>query len=202
MAGKGLTAEKVVVAATALADRRGYEQMSLAAVAVELGVRVPSLYKHIDGLADLRRRVAELAAAEVADEVGRLLRTYDGRDAFIVMARRARAYALQYPGRYAAFCRHPQASAQLPDAANPVAQMTGVLREMGLGEREANATILAVRCALRGFATFEMSGAADAPEDIDAAFERLIDMVDRAVTTAAIDRELQSQFDRLPVHGR
>src|SRR5947209_16159996 len=42
----------------------GFARLSLAAVAGEAGVAVPSLYKHVESLADLKRGVARIAVRE------------------------------------------------------------------------------------------------------------------------------------------
>ena len=47
----GLNREQVVEAAAAIADRDGLGSLSLATLASKLGVRSPSLYSHVDGLA-------------------------------------------------------------------------------------------------------------------------------------------------------
>ena len=47
-----LTADRVVAEAAALADERGIQALSLSPLAERLGVRVPSLYKHVGGLDD------------------------------------------------------------------------------------------------------------------------------------------------------
>jgi AcrR family transcriptional regulator len=65
----GLSAEKVVAAAADLVDRDGYDALILASLADELGVRVPSLYKHVGGLDDLQRRVAHIGSAGLARAV-------------------------------------------------------------------------------------------------------------------------------------
>jgi AcrR family transcriptional regulator len=53
----GLHRASVVQAAAARVDAapNGWETLSLADLAESLGVRTPSLYKHIDGLPALRR---------------------------------------------------------------------------------------------------------------------------------------------------
>src|SRR5204863_8542685 len=66
MARAGLSAEAVVDAAAQLADREGLEAVTLARLAADAGVRPPSLYAHVDGLDDLRRRLAIRGARELA----------------------------------------------------------------------------------------------------------------------------------------
>jgi AcrR family transcriptional regulator len=52
----GLDSAAVVSAAAELIERRGFEALTLSALASELGVKPPSLYAHVGGLDDLRRR--------------------------------------------------------------------------------------------------------------------------------------------------
>ena len=69
----GLTREQVVEAAAEIADRDGLDALSLATLASALGVRSPSLYAHVDGLAGLRRQLtlhaSGLLTADLAEAV-------------------------------------------------------------------------------------------------------------------------------------
>src|SRR5689334_804176 len=95
--------DAVVLAAAELADELGsVEQVTLAQVADRFGIRVPSLYNHVDGLPGLRRGVALLGLREIVEvtrsaAIGRV-----GRSALLAVARSYRAYAQAHPGRYAA----------------------------------------------------------------------------------------------------
>ena len=44
----------------------GLAQLTLAGLAARLGVKQPSLYKHIESIADLRRSIAFLSSVERA----------------------------------------------------------------------------------------------------------------------------------------
>ena len=61
----GLDSDAVVAAAAALADAEGLERLTLARLAQQLGVRSPSLYAHVDGLEDLRTRLAIRGARQL-----------------------------------------------------------------------------------------------------------------------------------------
>ncbi len=54
----GLTTLRVVQEAEEVADEVGLANLTLAAIAPRLGVRIPSLYKHVGGMDDLQRLVA------------------------------------------------------------------------------------------------------------------------------------------------
>jgi len=98
----GLTAENVVTAGAEMADELGYSNLNLGLVAKRLGVRAPSLYKHLDGLADLQHRIATLAMAELSDVTRDAVAGRAGRDALTAMATALRGYVAAHPGRYSA----------------------------------------------------------------------------------------------------
>ncbi|SIT06216.1 transcriptional regulator, TetR family [Kroppenstedtia eburnea] len=54
----GLSLSTLLQTAADMADAKGLERVSLASLARELGVRSPSLYNHVDGLPDLRTKLA------------------------------------------------------------------------------------------------------------------------------------------------
>lgn len=87
----GLTTDKVVTAAAALADQVGIDALSLSTLAANLGVRVPSLYKHIGRLDDVRRRLAAQGAVGLAAAVEAAVRGEHGRDALLAVGGAYRA---------------------------------------------------------------------------------------------------------------
>src|SRR5882757_5940643 len=112
----GLTPDKVVASAINLADKQGLDSVSLSMLADTLGVRVPSLYKHIDGLDDLHRRIAAdgLSALAVLERAadGR-----QGRDALVSTAQAYRRFARSHRGQYQALMRPAELGEPLAEAA-------------------------------------------------------------------------------------
>src|SRR6516162_10555889 len=98
----GLTADEVVRAAAEIADETSFAHLTLGLVAERLGVRPPSLYKHVDGLADLQHRVAVLAMTELGEIARDAAAGLAGRDALAALAHALRAYVNAHPGRYTA----------------------------------------------------------------------------------------------------
>src|SRR5689334_20484546 len=98
----GLDPATVVAAGATLADEVGFAGLSMGLVAERLGVRTPSLYKHVDGLADLSRRIATLAMTELGDAIRDALQGRSGFPALEALARAVRDYVVAHPGRYAA----------------------------------------------------------------------------------------------------
>jgi len=76
----GLTPQRVVQEAGAVADATGLDRLTLAAVADRFGVAIPSLYKHVNGLDGLRRDLAVLATRELTAVLSRAAVGRAGRD--------------------------------------------------------------------------------------------------------------------------
>ena len=131
-----LTPDRVVAEAAALADERGIQALSLAPLADRLGVRVPSLYKHVGGLDDLHRRLALAGLRDLTGELGAATVGRSGRDALLACATSWRAYAKAHPGRYGAIQRAPDpADAEVLAAATRLTELIyAILRGYGLSQ--------------------------------------------------------------------
>jgi AcrR family transcriptional regulator len=172
----------VVKEAADVADEVGWEHLTLATVADRLGVRLPSLYKHIDSLDGLRRDVGlvalgELRAALAAAAVGRA-----GADALRAMSAAYRAYGRSHPGRYAATVRAPAAGdVERQAAAEAVLEIVfAVLAGYGLTGDDAIDATRVLRAGLHGFVTLESGGGFGLPRDVDHSYECLIDSLDQS----------------------
>ena len=98
----GLTPERIIGQAAAVADEVGLDRLTLAAVAQRCGVSLPGLYKHVSGLDEVRRGIALLAVRELTVAAARATAGVAGIDALRAISAAYRSYALAYPGRYAA----------------------------------------------------------------------------------------------------
>jgi AcrR family transcriptional regulator len=98
----GLNTDRVVAAAMDLADEVGLDELTLAALAVRLGVRQPSLYKHVASLDALQRLISMESKVEAADVLARAAIGRARDDALVAIAWAWRAWALDHPGRYQA----------------------------------------------------------------------------------------------------
>jgi AcrR family transcriptional regulator len=184
MARAGLDTEAVVEAAAKLADTDGLQALTLARLAGALGVRSPSLYAHVDGLEDLRRRLGTRGACELAAELGRAVAGRAGSDALGALAHAYLAYARQHPGSYAAAqrSRELQTDEQAIAAATAVMDVVlAVLRGYDLHDADAIHAARAIRVALHGFVSLESDGGFAIEISLDESFERLIAMLDRGL---------------------
>ena len=180
-----LTPDRVVAEAAALADERGIQAVSLAPLAERLGVRVPSLYKHVGGLDDLHRRLALAGLRDLAEQLGTATVGRSGRDALLACATAWRAYAKAHPGRYGSVQRAPDpADAELLAAASRLTELIfAILRGYGLDEEQTVHATRAVRSALHGFVTIEAAGGFGLPQDVDESYARLVALLDSGLSS-------------------
>src|SRR5919197_717863 len=109
MPRSGLNTEAVVNAAPRLADAEGLEHLTLKRLAAELNVRPPSLFSHVDGLADLRRHLQLRALRAMTARIGKAAIGRAGDDAVEPAPAAAGAFAGEPPGLYAPTLRAPPA---------------------------------------------------------------------------------------------
>jgi AcrR family transcriptional regulator len=173
----------VVAAAADLADTTGFDRLTLAAVAAGLGVRLPSLYKHIDSLDGLRRDLAVLAVGELGTAMGAVAVGRARGEALRAVADAYRRYGQAHPGRYAATVRAPAAGdAEHTAAAEAVLRVVlAVLAGYGLSGDDALDATRALRAALHGFVTLETGGGFGMPLDVDRSYSRMIEGFDAAM---------------------
>jgi AcrR family transcriptional regulator len=180
----GLDPATVVAAGAALADEVGYAGLSMGLVAERLGVRTPSLYKHVDGLADLSRRIATLAMTELGDAIRDALQGRSGFPALEALARAVRDYVVAHPGRYAATIGQENG-----DAADPltvagdrvIASMSVVLRGYDVQPGDMNHALRTLRSLVHGFATLQVSNGFQWDADAEETFTWLIAFADRGL---------------------
>lgn len=183
----GLDAGRVTAAAASVADADGADALSLARVASACGVATPSLYKHVGGLDDLRRRVAVAGLDELDAALGDAALGRSGRDALVALAGAYRDFAHRRPGVYALTLRAPAGgdAAHEAAAARTIDTITRALAGYGLAGDELTHAIRLVRTTLHGFVDLERAGGFGMPLDVDETFARAVDQLDRTLAGAA-----------------
>ena len=186
MARAGLDTDAVVGAAARLADAEGLEAVTLARLAAILGVRSPSLYAHVDGLDDLRQRLATRGARDLAAELQQAVAGRSGSDALGALADAYRAYARAHRGTYAALQRAPaRDDAEAAAAATAVVEVVlAVLRGYDVEGDDAIHATRIIRAALHGFVTLETGGGFGIPLDLNDSYARLVDVLDGGLSRA------------------
>ncbi|MBZ4486559.1 WHG domain-containing protein [Microbacterium sp. cx-55] len=173
--------------AAELLDAPGAEGLNLAAVAASLGVKTPSLYKHIDGMPGVLRGVTLRAKAELGTVMGQAAIGRSRDEAITGMSMAYRTWALAHPGQYALTVRAPAADDAEDTAASAavIDVIYAVLAGYELRDEDAVHATRFFRAALHGFVSLETSGAFALAVDRERSFERLVQSVVTALSTWA-----------------
>jgi AcrR family transcriptional regulator len=164
----------VVEEAEQMVDEVGLSNLTLAELATRLGVRQPSLYKHIDSMSGLQRSIAVRAKNQLAAALGRATVGRARDDAIVSLSHAYRTWALEHPGRYAAAQWVPTPGDSEAEAADWASvEIVGVvLAGYHLDGDDAIDATRALRAALHGFVALERSFVH--PASIDRSFDRLV----------------------------
>jgi AcrR family transcriptional regulator len=179
----GLTPDAVVAAAVDILDTDGSGAVSLAAVATRLGVKAPSLYNHVAGLDDLRRRVAIAGIDRLADVMRTAVMGRSGAVALTSLASAYRTFGTSHPGLYLMTQEaHPEDPEYALASDRAVAPALAVLESYGLAGDGAIHAARALRSALHGFVVLENQGGFGLDLDIDESFRRLVAMLEASLS--------------------
>lgn len=183
----GLVSATVTAAAADLADEIGLSHLNMSIVANRLGVKAPSLYKHVDGLADLTHRIAVLGATELGEALRDAMQGRAGADALTAAAQAVRTYVKEHPGRYAATVGATPTGPEDPLAAameRTLGSFAAVLRGYHLDPGQEIHAIRMLRSILHGFATLEASNGFQMNTDVDDSFTWMLAFIDRGLRAA------------------
>jgi AcrR family transcriptional regulator len=183
----GLDTAGVVRGAAEVADEVGFANLSMGLVAERLGVRTPSLYKHVDGLADLGRKIAVLALTELGDAVRDAIQGRSGPAALDGLARAMRDYVIEHPGRYAATIGIPEGGPGDPltvAGQRIIASMVAVLEGYRIGPDDMSHALRTLRSLLHGFATLQAANGFQWNADAEESFTWLVAFANRALSAA------------------
>lgn len=172
----GVTRERVLAVAAEMADIQGLDQLTLAGLAARVGIRLPSLYNHVDGVAGLRRDLARYGVRQIVEQVSRAAIGKSSDTAVVAVAQALRAYILEHPGVYAATVRAPAADdlELLQSSQALIAVILAVLEPYDLAEDALIHAVRGLRSIVHGFATLEAGGGFGMPLDRDESFLRLL----------------------------
>ena len=186
----GLTPAAVTEAAADLVDEIGFDQLSMGLLADRLGIKTPSLYKHVTSQAELAHRIGVLAMIELGDAIRDAIQGLAGTDALAAGAQAMRTYVKQHPGRYAA----GDAAARPTGPDDPLVAATkrvmaswaAMLRGYWIDPGQEIHAMRMLRSILHGFATMEAAGGFQIATDVDDSFSWIIDFLDRGLRSAAV----------------
>ena len=185
----GLSREVVLDAASAVVDEVGSGALSLKAIADSVGVRPPSLYNHVDGLEDVRAGL-RLRAYQMVDERQRAaVEGVPPRDWVRALAREHRRFAREHPGMYAAIqpsAHRPDTDPEIRRAAESVLELLlEAVGALGASGDDGVHAVRAFRSGITGFIALETAGHFGMAQDVEASFDRLVEILERGIEAQA-----------------
>ena len=191
----GLDFNAVLQAAVALADTDGLQNLTIAKLASFLGIKAPSLYNHIRSLEGVKDHLTTEGLLLLLDRSRDAMAGVAGQDALEALGHSQRRFAKEHPGLWAA--------TQLPVAGWSEASQTAADAYLGLvlavlrgygttGDAAIHATRF-LRASLRGFIDLELGGGFGLPQDVDASFSTLLQMLDAGLRPL-LDKSAISNF--------
>jgi AcrR family transcriptional regulator len=184
----GLDRAAVVDAAVEVLEERGrIDAVGLRPVAERLGVRVQSLYAHVDGADALRVALALRGLDALADRLTEAAIGRAGPDAVAAIVRAYLDFAAEHPGLYDATLLTP---ADDPAIAVAMAAVTRpldlVLASAGFDQTEATHWYRIVFSTIHGFSVLRRDGNLTLDAEPDETAEMIIAMFTRELTRADV----------------
>jgi AcrR family transcriptional regulator len=178
----------IVSAGRRILEADGLDALTMQAVAKAVGVRAPSLYKRVQGRAELVRLIATDAAEELAAHLDRAASVGDPRDNLRAMARAHRAFVRAHPRAYELLFASLPEESRVDAGLNARASAPLIRAAAALaGDRDGLEAARTVVAWAHGFASMELAGAFRLGGDVDAAFAYGIDRIADAIALRARD---------------
>lgn len=169
----GLDKDIILKTAADLADAEGIANVTLKALAEKLGVKPPSLYKHINGLEDLNKALMLYGWKSLEKKVTRAAVGKSKEDAIRAIFYAYRDYVKEHPGVFEAMQWYNmyQSEENLQATEEVVAVLFQVLSAYDLQEEQKVHIVRMFRVFLQGFLMVEIHGGFGNPVSITESFD-------------------------------
>ncbi len=149
---------KILEVAIDICNKEGYEQLALSSVSKKLGIKTPSLYNHIEGLSDLKQKMAYYGLQMLYDSILHSIIGYKGDDAIIVASKAYISFVNKNPGLYCSISKVPDPYEQQFDKlSNQLVQVfLRLFCVYELSEAESIHAVRGLRSMLHGFSSIQM----------------------------------------------
>src|SRR5262245_52603493 len=163
-----LDRELVLVTAEAIVDRDGWPELTMSALARELGVAVPSLYRHVRNLEALRGELQCRTLLALGLVLERKAMGRSGETGMRALATTFRRFAREHPHRYELAMREAVDQAAFAEASIAASRaLTAVIRSYGI-EDASFEPHLSTFAALHGVVALDSAGFFPTPAIADA----------------------------------
>lgn len=170
--------DAILAAARAILETDGLDALTMQAVASRVGVRAPSLYKHVTDRATLIRAVADAVVGDLEDALAIRRPSPDPADDLRAVARRYRSFVRANPAGYGLlFADLPPGAA--PDPGRLAVLARPILEAVArmVDEEEVLPAARTFVAWAHGFTSMERAGAFRLGGDVDAAYAAGIEVI-------------------------
>lgn len=173
---------EIVEASRQILETEGLDGLTMQRVAQAVGIRAPSLYKHVSGRGELVRLVVESVVDELGATLDRAVSGDDPVEDLYSLAHAVRRFAHANPQAYRVVFA-PLPEEWRPEPESLLAASRGVLRttEAMVGPDEALDAARLVTAWAHGFLTMELADAFRIEGDLDRAFDFGVTRLARAL---------------------
>tara|TARA_B100001250_G_C19628782_1_gene712793 strand:+ start:154 stop:732 length:579 start_codon:yes stop_codon:yes gene_type:complete len=166
-----------------LEETQNIQLVSMTAVAARLGIRVQSLYAHIDGTVGLQRELALRSLKKLAQHLNQAAIGVAGIDAIRAVLKAKFDFALEHPAAFKASIYPPGNDAQIKEAIEQVNYpMHKILQDTGVQESMIIHWSRLVLSAIYGYSALHQNGQLTLPvstkESIDYIITVLVTEID------------------------
>jgi AcrR family transcriptional regulator len=179
--------DAILAAARAILEEDGLDAVVMSRVAERVGVRGPSLYKHVANRAALIRGVADAVTADLGSVLARSVSTEDPRRDLIAAVLAYRAFVQANPNGYGLLFAHlaPELQPEPTNLADIGLPLVDAMVRL-VGKKRALEAARTLTAWAHGFVTMELAGAFRLGGDLDAAYrygiEAILDGVSERAT--------------------
>ena len=177
----------VIIAAMELANSNGLDQLNLKDLAKKLNIKSPSLYNHINGLAELKKDLAVKAIKALVDKMKDETVGKSGPDALRAMARAYLEYVRENPGMVTLIAKAPDKENEEAMEIDQDFVRTGmaIMAGFNLEQTDSIHGLRAIRCAVHGFALLELEQGFGFAIDPNESFEWMINQLISGINSRA-----------------
>jgi AcrR family transcriptional regulator len=163
---------EIIRTAQQLLETQGLENLSMQSLATALGVRAPSLYKHIENKSQLVKAVLEAVLIELGETLSEVAKGQDFADDLRAILVTYRNFAHQHPTLYPLLYSH-LASEMQPDVKVSATAAAPLLQTIGqwVNQEQSLSAARIVVAFIHGFVSMELAGAFRLGGNVEDAFE-------------------------------
>ena len=175
-----LSKELITDTAIKIADAKGLSNVTLKELATELGVKSPSLYKHIpSGLDELYENIMVYSWHSIDNEILRSAVGKSKDDAIRAMCYAFRNFAVQHPGAFEVLQWHNSYTSDLNKQATKgiITSLNQVLGAYDMTEEQKLHILRFLRGFVQGFSTIETHAGFGDPISLDDSFDFAIELI-------------------------